>query len=73
MTSVSSVAVGPPANVSHGPKSAQEPQSQQIAKPVDKLKADDGGPAFTSPITSVDPKSGIAIQVYRERLMPLTH
>ncbi|MDO8608371.1 MAG: hypothetical protein Q7R40_17695 [Phaeospirillum sp.] len=66
MTSVSSLAAGPPALVNVGPKTKAGPQPQQEQKPADTLKADDGGPAFSSPLTTVDPSSGIAIQVFRD-------
>ena len=66
MTSVSSLAAGAPALVNVGQKTSAGPQPQKAEAPTEKLKADDGGPAFTSPLTTVDPSSGIAIQVFRD-------
>ena len=66
MTSISSLAAGPAASVGVGVKATSSQQSEQSPKPADKQKANDGGPAFSSPLTTVDPSSGIAIQVYRD-------
>lgn len=67
MTSINSMVSGPAPGMMVGHKtSASQPSESNSQPPDDKLKAADGGPAFTSPVTNVDPSSGVTIMVYRD-------
>lgn len=66
MTSVPSLPPGGNTSVPVSPKSAQDHPTDPAAKPADAPKAKDGGPAFSSPVSTVDPSSGVSIQVYRD-------
>jgi hypothetical protein len=66
MTSINSVVSGTAQGYVAGHKSTAEQAPEPNTQTPDKLKAADGGPAYASPVTNVDPSSGVTIMVYRD-------
>ncbi len=66
MTSISSLAQAPSPVQNTGLKVNASQQSEAKLQTTETTKAVDGGPAFASPVSNVDPTSGVSILVYQD-------